>query len=218
MKHLPTSFIFKMCKMFHFHFKPAISEKRQSEVEAKDRADMDRIRSKDMSASVKSAPPKLEEDANVKIVGDVDERTLLFYRLLTSMVSDITDREKDEQLEVLRKKFKDLSNEHLEQVVKRLEQEQGKEEEQKGESGGNERQGVFEKAESKELEGVVKAEGGEEEEVLVNLEMDDESLSTLEQAVTNEVKEKLSELGLPTDGMINLIIELRCIIMLLFIV
>ena len=141
-----------------------------------------------------TAKAERPEDLAMEVIGDRDERTVLLYRLGRAMgISLQGDKEGEEELDLLRHKFRALSSYHLRLLLAKLEQEIRRDDEETT-------MRTEEKETESMLEGVVKAEGDEEKELAGELEMDEESLGSLEEAVTSEVKEKLAELGLPTDG------------------
>lgn len=95
-------------------------------------------------------------------------------------IPDLSEEEK-ETLELLNEKYKGLNSNH--HLLGKL-----------ADDGDGKRDSVLEK------EAEVEEEEKEQDVALDQLELNSESLANLEEKVTNEVKEKLSELGLPSEG------------------
>ena len=96
-------------------------------------------------------------------------------------ISDLSEEEKD-TLELLKEKDKLNNNQHLRQLARKL-----------ADDGDGKKEGFV-------LEEALMEGDEEEQEILDQLELDSESLANLEEKVTSEVREKLSELGLPSEG------------------
>ena len=118
--------------------------------------------------------------SNVKKRNEFKERRFLLDKIIHKIQPELNEAERKKQVDSLQDKFEYLSLDELQNLVDEIE-------------------GVQEKGSGEVVE-MEETLSNEEQELLDQLEMDDESLAHLEEEVTAELKERLSELGLPADG------------------
>ncbi len=147
------------------------------------------------------------------------KRTLLLKKLISKIQPELMPEEVESRVQSLREKFKFFNLEQLRELVG-----EPPEESSNGSAEDTERESEIENGEENEREDKEEEEGEkgalteasigksltkyieeyldkDEQALLDSLDLDEEELAELEDEVTAELQQKLSELGFPADGM-----------------